>query len=538
MKKRSILSVFLSVLIIAVSLFCTTASADVVYTGTDSYTFETFEDLKELASMDYYYLTEAQYVGSGPLVISEDLEIPPGLCINAQYSAVIIDEGVTLDIRSEYSSLDAYRLMVNGTLHSSFLYVTNRLVLNGDIYNHDFMYFDSKQYTPTIIEGNGTIHKAGAITEAYYIHYAESFEKVKEYIEKANADSEGIFVYDIYTLEFDLVIDESITIPENANLITDYMGTPRTVVIKEGCMVTLDNSQWYSSIPITVEGVLDNSNGSLYLYYDSYAELNVAENGYLLDSTTYIYSDYLENPFDAVKGVNEDNYIYYSSSDSTGRVVVLTHTCQHHLGSESDFTRQEVKPTCADRGYTYYECRYCAENFKLNFTEPTGIHTYSNDKDNSCNICGFIREIKEEPAKPTVKSVPMYRMYNPNSGEHFYTGSTEERSILVNAGWKYEGVAFNFPVVGKPVYRLYEPKTGEHLYTMDEAEKAKLLSEGWNYEGVAFNSAGEDEVAQYRLHNPNATCGAYHFTGSKEERDILIAAGWEYQGIGWYSCIR
>ena len=91
---------------------------------------------------------------------------------------------------------------------------------------------------------------------------------------------------------------------------------------------------------------------------------------------------------------------------------------------------------------------------------------------------------------------------------------------------------------GKPVYRLYEPKTGEHLYTMDENEKAKLLSEGWNYEGVAFNSAGEDEVAQYRLHNPNATCGAYHFTGSKEERDILINAGWEYQGIGWYSCLR
>ena len=71
---------------------------------------------------------------------------------------------------------------------------------------------------------------------------------------------------------------------------------------------------------------------------------------------------------------------------------------------------------------------------------------------------------------------------------------------------------------------------------MDEAEKDKLLSWGWNYEGVAFNSAGTDEVAQYRLRNPNAKRGAYHFTGSVDERDRLVSFGWVYEGIGWYSC--
>ena len=71
---------------------------------------------------------------------------------------------------------------------------------------------------------------------------------------------------------------------------------------------------------------------------------------------------------------------------------------------------------------------------------------------------------------------------------------------------------------------------------MDEAEKSRLIGAGWNYEGVAFNSAFDYEVPQYRLHNPNARRGAYHFTGSKEERDHLISLGWEYQGIGWYSC--
>ena len=129
-------------------------------------------------------------------------------------------------------------------------------------------------------------------------------------------------------------------------------------------------------------------------------------------------------------------------------------------------------------------------------------------------------------------------MYDPNSSEHFYTGSTEERDILIAAGWNYEGVGFNFPKAGRPVYRLYDPVTGEHLYTMDEAEMQMLLDKNWNYEGVAFNSAGDNEIPQYRLHNPNATRGAYHFTGSIEERDWLISLGWEYQGIGFYSCMK
>ena len=164
-------------------------------------------------------------------------------------------------------------------------------------------------------------------------------------------------------------------------------------------------------------------------------------------------------------------------------------------------------------------------------TEGTRVHTYDSKYDYKCNICGSIRSV--DMTRPMVD---MFRMYDPNSGEHFYTGSIEERQNLINAGWKYEGVGFTFPLTtGKPVHRLYDPITGEHLYTMDENEKNMLLARGWNYEGIAFNSGFENEVPQHRLHNPNATRGAYHFTASIEERDDLIRAGWEYQGIGWYS---
>ena len=168
-------------------------------------------------------------------------------------------------------------------------------------------------------------------------------------------------------------------------------------------------------------------------------------------------------------------------------------------------------------------------------TEPKPTecaHKYDDNVDGTCNICGIKRENVEKR-----QVVHMLRMYNPNTGEHFYTGSTVERDDLIAEGWQYEGIAFTFPAnTGAPVYRLFQPSTGEHLYTMNKAEKEKLEAAGWNYEGVAFNSAYNTEAVQHRLHNPNATIGAYHFTFSEEEKQNLINAGWEYQGIGWYSC--
>ena len=189
--------------------------------------------------------------------------------------------------------------------------------------------------------------------------------------------------------------------------------------------------------------------------------------------------------------------------------------------------------TCFSPGLTDgKKCSTCGTVTVAQKTIATKAHTYDNNVDGTCNSCKVNRETVE-----TRQVHHMLRMYNPNTGEHFYTGSEVEKSQLVAAGWNYEGVGFTFPAnTGAPVYRLFDPVTGEHLYTMDVAEKDRLMAEGWNYEGIAFNSAYDTEAVQHRLHNPNATVGAYHFTFSTEEMQNLIAAGWEYQGIGWYSC--
>jgi len=134
-----------------------------------------------------------------------------------------------------------------------------------------------------------------------------------------------------------------------------------------------------------------------------------------------------------------------------------------------------------------------------------------------------------EPAKGT-----LYRLYNPYSGEHFFTASGYERDAVVAAGWTYEGEAWTAPESGIPVYRLYNPYAGEHHYTMSAFERDCLLSLGWNDEGTGWYSDEAESVAIYRLYNPYASSNGHHFTASAYERDCLVSLGWNDEGTGWY----
>ena len=132
-------------------------------------------------------------------------------------------------------------------------------------------------------------------------------------------------------------------------------------------------------------------------------------------------------------------------------------------------------------------------------------------------------------------SVNMFRMYNPNSGEHFYTGKVKEVKNLSAAGWDYEGVAWVGPVESNtPVYRLYNPNTGDHHYTPSTKERDKLVKAGWNDEGIGWYSDDAETKPLYRLYNPNAVTGSHHYTTSVRERDKLVQQGWLDEGIGWY----
>ena len=140
------------------------------------------------------------------------------------------------------------------------------------------------------------------------------------------------------------------------------------------------------------------------------------------------------------------------------------------------------------------------------------------------------------PALATETSTQtMYRLYNPNSGEHFYTASTHERDYLDNIGWNYEGEAWDAPMESSvPVYRLYNPYAGDHHYTASAYERDCLDRIGWNYEGIGWYSDDAEGTPIYRLYNPYAQTATHHYTASAYERNHLDSIGWNEEGIGWY----
>lgn len=130
------------------------------------------------------------------------------------------------------------------------------------------------------------------------------------------------------------------------------------------------------------------------------------------------------------------------------------------------------------------------------------------------------------------RGVPMQRLYNPYSGEHFYTASVEERDSLVGVGWSHEGVGWVAPTSGDAVFRLYNPYVGDHHYTASAEERDFLVAAGWSFEGEGWRSGGD--VPLLRQYNPNAVVGSHNYTTGVGERDMLVSVGWRDEGVGWY----
>lgn len=126
-----------------------------------------------------------------------------------------------------------------------------------------------------------------------------------------------------------------------------------------------------------------------------------------------------------------------------------------------------------------------------------------------------------------IETKGMYRLYNPNNGQHLFTTDHNEAETLANAGWTYEGVAWHTGN-GAGVYRFYNP-SGLHMFTTSLPEACTMMSQGWKYEGEAFKQGSTKDV--YRLYNRSN--GDHFFTASETERDALIVAGWVYESVAF-----
>ncbi|MBV7392485.1 trypsin-like serine protease [Enterococcus sp. ALS3] len=164
-----------------------------------------------------------------------------------------------------------------------------------------------------------------------------------------------------------------------------------------------------------------------------------------------------------------------------------------------------------------------------------GVHTSAFKDQTPLNVGTRITEDNYELIKNQVDNISsVYRLYNKNTGEHFYTTHPEEMYQLQNFGWSHEGISWLAPKSEIPIYRLYNPNAGDHHYTKSLQEREYLVTVGWEYEEIVFYSDSNETEPLYRLYNPNAISGTHHYTSDISEKSYLEKIGWKYEGISWY----
>ena len=234
---------------------------------------------------------------------------------------------------------------------------------------------------------------------------------------------------------------------------------------------------------------------------------------------------------------------FNKNDDLTGKTLAVGETFEMHYDVTNDRWRYNyvtLDPSCVT--WTSSDTSVCT-------VDPAGVVTArAVGKATVTATLPSGRSLSHEwtvvEAKPESTQV-MYRLYNPNSGEHFYTASTAERDATIAAGWNDEGIGWTAPSESDtPVYRLYSGT--DHHYTTSIVERDHLIDVGWtlegdNAEGIAWYSDDQKRVPLYRQFNPNVdptapfnNSGSHNYTTSLEEHEQLISIGWRGEDIGWY----
>lgn len=148
-----------------------------------------------------------------------------------------------------------------------------------------------------------------------------------------------------------------------------------------------------------------------------------------------------------------------------------------------------------------------------------------------------------------IRKVRFLRSYNPSADYHFFTTNTLEFNAALGGGYRNEatnqtGFALGYdPLPGAvPIFRLYNLETGRHYYTTNRVERDYLVGLvpvtdpnynriGWRYEldePFVYPVQVPGTVEIFRLYNRNS--GVHLYVESAAIKDGVLAAGggvWE-----------
>ncbi len=132
---------------------------------------------------------------------------------------------------------------------------------------------------------------------------------------------------------------------------------------------------------------------------------------------------------------------------------------------------------------------------------------------------------EDTAAAPVISYIPVYRLFNSKTGEHFYTVSKAEKDAVLARGFIDEGIGFRAPEWSDtPVYRFFNTTTGEHFYAVKDSEIKSLLAAGYVKEGVAWYASADRPV--YLLTDTKAKYGKILLTIHASEKDFLKKEDW------------
>ena len=137
---------------------------------------------------------------------------------------------------------------------------------------------------------------------------------------------------------------------------------------------------------------------------------------------------------------------------------------------------------------------------------------------------------------PVALTVPLFRYWNPNNTDHFYTTNFAELGSG-RYGWALEGtqcfVASQSQPGLAPLYRYWNPGIGDHFYTTNFSELGNGRY-GWSLEGVqcyVYTAPAANRAPLFRYWN--AAIGDHFYTTAWTELGGG-RYGWQYEGIQCY----
>lgn len=173
-------------------------------------------------------------------------------------------------------------------------------------------------------------------------------------------------------------------------------------------------------------------------------------------------------------------------------------------GPDCDLINNVADAECRDRFGRMYNPTANFHFFTANHAEFLALRNNpaSGYLDETTNRQGFVL-LNFNFGTPEL--APLYRLYNPVAGFHYYTFNTSERNYLVGLGWRYErdeGFIYTRPptpfdpTLGSPpveIFHLYNRASGSHLYTESTSTRDAILAlPNWERQtslGFAYVSA-------------------------------------------------